>query len=184
MTTSPTRHTFRLSDLAGRKATEFELLPETEERMRIADDLGIIALKKLRFKGKISPKGRTDWQLEAEIGATVVQECVVTLAPVTTRIDEKILRNYVADFEEALMGEIEMDEDDTVEVLPHSLDLYAVMVEALDLALPPYPRAAETDTLEITAAPAGAEPILDEEVRRPFAGLAALRDELSDKNEQ
>ena len=39
--------------------------------------------------------------LEADLGATVVQSCVVTLDPVTTRVEETALRRYTPDIEAA-----------------------------------------------------------------------------------
>jgi uncharacterized metal-binding protein YceD (DUF177 family) len=54
------------------------------------------------------------------------------------------------------------------------IDACAVMMEALTLALPPYPRAAEADFAGAAAAPEGAAPLTDEETTRPFAGLADL----------
>ncbi len=64
--------------------------------------------------------------------------------------------------------------DETVEPLPAVIDAGAVMVEALTLALPPYPRAAEAEFAGAAAAPEGAAPLTEEETTRPFAGLADL----------
>jgi hypothetical protein len=44
-------------------------------------------VRKLRFIGTLEPEGAQDWRLTADLGATVVQPCVVTLAPVTTRLE-------------------------------------------------------------------------------------------------
>jgi uncharacterized metal-binding protein YceD (DUF177 family) len=164
------RHAVRLSDPGQRQAIPFALAPDAGERARIADFLGIPAVRKLRFEGRLAPQGRQDWHLEADLGATVVQDCVVTLAPVTTRIDERVERRYLAQVTPPPMGESEMPEDDTIEELPQSLDLVEVMVEALALALPPYPRAEGVELGEVVATEPGAEP-LTEERARPFAGL-------------
>src|SRR3712207_2008905 len=104
------RHVIRLSEGNQRQAIPFALTPEAEGRAAVAADLGIPAVRKLRFEGRLVPEGRHDWRLEADLGATVVQECVVTLAPVTTRIDERIQRRYMADLPEPEMGEAEMPE--------------------------------------------------------------------------
>ena len=110
-------------------------------------------------------------------GATVVQDCVVTLAPVTTRIDERVQRRYMTDPPEPDTGEAEMPEDD-VEELPQALDLGEVMLEALALALPAYPRAAGVELGETVVTRPGAE-ALTEERAKPFAGL---RDVLKPKD--
>jgi uncharacterized metal-binding protein YceD (DUF177 family) len=171
------RHIIRLSDLGQRQATRFELSPETGDRAAIAASLGIPGVKKLRFEGWLRPEGRQDWHLQGQLGATVVQESVVSLDPVTTRIDERVERRYLADFVEPELSESEMPEDDTVEELPQSLDLVQVMLEALALALPPYPRAEGEELGEIVVTEPGAEP-LTEERAKPFA---ALRDAIKPK---
>ena len=171
----------RLADLASNRPTSFELSPTATERQAIAAHLDITAIKKLRFEGALAPQGKTDWGLTARLGATVVQECVVTLKPVTTRIDEDITLSYVADMPEIDAAEIEMPVEDTVEPLPDSLDLAQVMIEALSLALPAYPRADDADLGEAVFAPEGVSPMKDEDAK-PFAGLAGLRETLEKKD--
>ena len=175
----PSSH-LRLSDLTNRRATPFELVPTSEERGAIAKALDIVALKKLRFVGELSPMGKKDWALKATLGASVVQECVVTLSPVSTRIDETIARRYMADLPEVDAAEIEMPEDDTVDPLPDSLDLADVMIEALSLALPAYPRADDAQLAQSTFAEPGVTPMTDEEAK-PFAGLSGLKEALENK---
>lgn len=171
----------RLSDLATRKPTEFELVPTADERRAIADALGIVGVKKLRFIGALATQGRRDWTLRADLGATVVQDCVVTLDPVTTRIDEPITRSYVAEIAEIEASEVEMPEDDTVEALPETLDLAQVMIEALTLALPLYPRADGADLSHAVFTEPGLAPMTDDDAK-PFAGLGALRESLEKKD--
>ena len=170
---SPRARPVRLSELRETDGLAFELAPDAAERKEIAEMLGVEAIRKLRFAGTIRPSGRRDWQLKAELGATAVQSCVVTLGPVVTRIDEPVARIYVAGLPEP--GEAEMTQDEDVEPLPESVDLSQIMLEALALALPSYPRA-EGAKLggEAFAGPEGMD-LADEEDVRPFAGLASLR---------
>lgn len=168
----------RLADLPNRKPTRILLEPDAAERAAVADVLGIPAVKKLRFEARLTPRGKRDWSLAAELGATVVQDCVVTLAPVTTRIDEPVERNYLADLPGIEGGgEVELPEDETVEPLPETLDLAAVMIEALALALPPYPRAEGATVATPVFTEPGKAPLRDEDLK-PFAGLAGLRERL------
>lgn len=171
----------RLADLATRKPTDFELVPTADERKAIAAELGILGIKKLRFAGALTPQGRQDWTLTADLGATVVQECVVTLEPVTTRIDAKLTRSYVADMPEIEAAEVEMPVEDTVEELPETLDLAQVMIEALALELPLYPRAEGAALPDAVFTEPGIAPMTDDEAK-PFAGLGALRDRLEKKD--
>ena len=154
------------------------LEPDAAERADIATELGILGVKKLRFSGALEPRGKADWHLKATLGATVVQACVVTLDPVTSRIDEDVERSYLANppaLPEA--AEVEMPEDDTAEALPETLDLKAVMVEALSLALPAYPRSDGAVIEGGQVAEPGVAPMSDEDAK-PFAGLKDLRDKL------
>lgn len=175
-------HTLRLADLASRKPTVFSLTPSAEERGAIAAALDIIDIKKLTFSGEIAPAGAADWELTANLGATVVQACVVTLAPVTSRIDEAINRQYLAHFEQPTEDEVEMTVDENAEELPATIDLYQVLTESLSLALPPYPRSNGAELGEAVFSKPGVAP-LTEESARPFAGLAGLRDALKNKDE-
>lgn len=170
----------RLADLATSRPTAFDLVPTAPQRLAIAQALGIIGIKKLRFAGALAPQGKTDWVLTARLGATVVQACVVTLEPVTTRIDEDVALSYVADMPEIEASEIEMPVADSVEALPESLDLAQVMIEALSLALPAYPRAEHADLGAASFAAPGITPMKDEDAK-PFAGLAGLRESLEKK---
>ena len=106
---------------------------------------------------------------------------MVTLAPVTTRIDASVLRRYVAGYAEAESddpaAEMEMPEDVSLEPLPDHIDLMALLTEALALNLPDYPRAEGAELTETNFAAAGVTPMTDDDVR-PFAGLAALKDVL------
>ncbi|MBT8413971.1 MAG: DUF177 domain-containing protein [Boseongicola sp.] len=174
-----TDQTLRLSDL--KRKAEFDLKPDAAARAAIAERLGIIGVKKLTFSGHLAPTGQADWELTARLGATVVQPCVVTLDPVTTRIDEDTVRRYLADMPEVTdAAEFEMPEDDTAEALPESLDLSVVMEEALALALPPWPRAPGVEPVEIAVTEPGQTPMSDEDVK-PFAALKSLQQKL--KNE-
>lgn len=157
----------------------FVLAPDAEARQQVADALGIEAIRKLRFEGRLVPDGARDWRLEATLGATAVQACVVTLAPVTTRVDAEVVRRYLADWVEPEAEEAEMPEDETQEALPDRLDLAVVMREALALSLPDYPRAEGAELSEATFAGPGVQPMTDDDAR-PLAGLAALRDRMRD----
>jgi uncharacterized metal-binding protein YceD (DUF177 family) len=152
-----------------REAVPVEIAPDAAGRAAVAAELGLVAVRKLRLEGRLVPEGRADWRLDATLGASVVQDCVVTLAPVPSRIDEPVRRRYLQDLPEPGPGEVEMP-DDEVEALPNALDLGAVMLEALALALPPYPRAPGAELGELVVTEDGAEP-LTAEAARPFAGL-------------
>lgn len=178
-----TQTRIRIGDLPQNRPQEFELRPDAPAMAALAADLGLVGLRKLSFKGTLSPEGRRDWRLDATLGATVTQDCVVTLAPVTTRLDEPVLRRYLADMPDTPEAEeVEMPEDDTIDPLPEVIDLEQVMAEALALALPLYPRAEGAELGETVLTEPGQTPLRDEDTK-PFAGLAALRDKLQNPDE-
>ena len=134
----------RIADLNERRPTRFELTFDAAQIRQFAEEWTYFA-KKLRFKGELTAKGRDQWELTADLGATVQQNCVISFVPVTTRIDEKITRRYVP---EAIFEQVAEDEeiaeasgDDAMDILPAEIDLVDVFRETLVLALPDYPRA-------------------------------------------
>ena len=178
----PASWRYRVAELPAKKPLRFTLEPAPAPLAAMAAELGASALKKVKLAGEFRPAGRHDVVLEARLTGTAVQPCVVTLAPVTTRIDEPVLRRYVADMPMPEGDEIEMPEDDSAEPLPEVIDLGAVLAEALALALPLYPRAAGVDLADTAVAPPGAAPI-EAEKPRPFAGLAALKARLEGEDD-
>ena len=187
MTTQDSLPPYRVADLPQNRPTRFELRPGPQQLAAIASQLGLSALRKMVFKGEIRSSGRKDWVLEAHLGATVVQPCVVTLAPVTTRVETDVERRYLADLAltEGRAGEddsgeieVEMPEDDSAEALGSHIDVQEVMVEALSLAMPLYPRADDAALDEAVFTEPGKQAMTDE-AARPFAGLAGLRDQLA-----
>jgi uncharacterized metal-binding protein YceD (DUF177 family) len=175
----------RVADLSTRRPVTFDLVPDTAQTEAISAELDLLGLRKLRLRGTLSAEGRKDWLLQADLGATVIQPCVVTLEPVQTRIDEKVTRRFSpeADLDPVEPGaEIEMPEDDTFEPLGAEIDLSRVMIEALALALPAYPRRDGAKLGSLAIAEEGVAPLQDEETK-PFAALASLRDKLQEGND-
>lgn len=175
---SGSSHVLRVADLPQRKPHRFDLNPDDVSCTQIAQSLGISAVRKLSFKGQLKPAGRNDWRLEATLGATVVQPCVVTLKPVTTRIECAPTRLFVRDWvETAESDEIEMPEDDSIEPLGNEIDLMSVLTEALALEIPDYPRSPDAALEQSTFSGDGIQPMSDEDVK-PFASLAAFKNKL------
>ncbi|MEP5152652.1 DUF177 domain-containing protein [Planktotalea sp.] len=172
------------SALARRKKTQFNYRLESEHLKVLIKELDLSGLRKVSFVGNVAPAGKRDWLLTAELGATAVQPCTITLEPVTTRITAEVTRRFVAELpeyadesEEDEFGGVAMLEDDTIEPLEKEIDLWRVLSESLALEVPEYPRAegAEIGTLRVTEP--GKDAMSDDDLK-PFAGLAALKDKL------
>ncbi len=80
------------------------------------------------------------------------------------------------------MAEIEIDAEalDEVDPLPEVLDIGLLAIEELALAIPAYPHA---EGVEDTALVMRTDEGDEEPPRKPFAGLAALREKMRDEGE-
>lgn len=182
--TEPSRHVLRVADLPQRAVTPFEIVPNQQELEALRRLLALDGLRKVRLTGTLAPLGKQDWRLQAQLGATVVQPCVATLEPVTTRIDTDVTRQFLKDFEQIDLPEAESPDDDTSEALGTHIDLWHVLAEALSLAVPLYPRAdASPGPVEIRVTAPGKAAMTDDEAK-PFAGLAALKSQLGDAEDK
>lgn len=164
----------RVADLSQNSETPFDLRPNAADLALIAQDMGLLGLRKLSFKGAVRALGNSDWELNGTLGATMIQPCVVTLDPVSTRIDVPVRRQYIKVIEFSDEPEVEIPEDDAVESLGAVIDPARVMLEALGLAIPLYPRKEGVHLDNAVFTEPGTAPMTDEDAR-PFAGLAALQ---------
>lgn len=167
----------RVASLSQTAPTPFSLRPDAAALGLLANALSLSALRKLSFEGSLEPLGDSDWQLKGRLGATVIQPCVVTLEPVTTRIDNDVVRTFMHEFEDIDAPEAEVPEDDSVEPLGIWIDPAVVMEEALALFVPEYPRKDASEAAIIRVTEPGKTPMSDAEAR-PFAGLAAFKEQL------
>ena len=172
----------KVSELDHSRPQDIAVSLTDAQAKALAQVLGIEAARKVRLTGVLAPVGRRDWHFKGTLGATVVQPCVVTLAPVTTRIDDPVERTWVEGLEPTTAEESETPEDVTQEPLGQSLDIGALLTEALALALPLYPRASDAELRDAVFTEPGKDALRDEDTR-PFAGLAALRDQLKSDSE-
>ncbi len=164
--------TYRSAAVVGKKPLHFTYSADATARAQIAAHLGLAELPKLVLKGAFTPQGRGDVLLRAALTADVVQACIVTLAPVPTRLEQSVARDYLRDYAEDLTTEAELGPEDQ-EPIPEMFDVAAIAIEELTLALPLYPRAPGAELAPLTVTPPGAAPLTDAALR-PFAGLASL----------
>jgi uncharacterized metal-binding protein YceD (DUF177 family) len=167
----------RVADLPQNAPTPFDLRPDSKGLDAIKTELGLLGLRKLSFVGDVRAQGKRDWILAGKLGATVIQPCVVTLEPVTTRIDIPVSRIYLKDWQNPDEPEFEIPEGDETEALGAEIDPASVMIEALSLALPQYPRKDGAELEQAGYTEPGKQAMTDEDAK-PFAGLANLRDAL------
>lgn len=169
-------HVLRLAELNQSEPTRFDVTFGPADLSDAQEVLGLLKLSKMRFRGTLGPVGSSDWELKADVGASVVQPCVISLAPVKTRIDEKVYRLFRKDMPEFDDGSVsEMVLEDFEEPITPDVDLLSLAVEAVALALPAYPKAEGAALENAQFADKDVVPMTDDDTK-PFASLAALKD--------
>jgi uncharacterized metal-binding protein YceD (DUF177 family) len=164
---------FKLRHLPASGGHGFTIEATPGECRAVARRLELVALKALRFEGRID-KGPRDGVLivRGTIEADATQRCVVTLEPVPVNVEVPVERYFITDGEEAEAEVIVSPDDEEPEPLTGELlDLGEIAVEELSLALDPYPHAADAPTVL-----RGYNDAADSAARSAFAALAALRD--------
>lgn len=139
-------------------------------RAALARHLDISAVAALRAELAVRPWRGDGLTVEGRLTAEVVQTCVVTLEPVTNAIDTTIADYYAPDPEAAARAEPSApDADDIEPLIGGRVDLGALVVEHLSLALDPYPRRPGVAFQDIEA------DTDRQDAESPFARLGALR---------
>ena len=153
---------------AGR---HFDLVADASTRAAVARVAGLRDLPRLEASFDVTRRGADGLHVTGLVSATVGQDCVVTLEPLTNEVEEKVDLNFVprrAALREEGDSESEPREpkwDDPEPLVGGIVDLAALATEFLILGLDPYPRKPGA----VFDPPAPAEP-----EDGPFAALAKL----------
>ena len=124
--------------LETEKKIDFSLSFNDDELVQLKKNLNLISVKKTSMSGRISATAAGQWHLKAKIGATIVQESVLSLKLVTTRIDDKIDMRIIKGHDNVVQNsELELNEDYFIE---HALDLVAIFFENIALSIPAFPK--------------------------------------------
>ena len=145
-----------------------KIAAKADERVALAKRFALLSLE--RFEAEVDvvavPGGL--YRLTASLQAELVQECVVTLEPVPSRVEETFTLLY-GKAEEAETVLLDSDSDPVEPLEDGIIDLGEAVAQQLSLVLDPFPRAPGVPP-EI--APISIEPPAPES---PFAILAKLR---------
>lgn len=162
----------------GDKESRHAATAEPAEREALAARLGLLGLDYL--EGDVAVKrirGGTVLRVTGHLSARATQECVATLEPLTTEVDEDFAENFALAEPGKDHAEVLIDPESEEEVEPLSpelldggaFDLGELLVQLLAERLDPYPRHPD-------AGPEGGEwgptDVEQEETRKPFAELA------------
>ncbi len=134
-----------------------EIEANNEERHALAERFDLLSLSSLRAEIRVVPSDDgSSVRLEGRLWAEAVQPCVVTLAPVATRIDAPFQRAFGTSAREnweyaappageGEKGQTLTDEDVPIEPLEgDSIDLGKIVSEQFGLELDPFPRSKGT----------------------------------------
>jgi hypothetical protein len=148
------------------------LVANAAQRRAIAEAYDLLAVNALSAEIVVARLADDVIAIDGRLLAEVVQTCVVTLEPVTQAINEPVSARYavtaaagkpVTRATAAANPEVEPPEP----IRGTTIDLGAVVLEHLAVAIDPYPRAPGAELPASTEAAASAS---------PFAVLAQLRD--------
>ncbi len=149
-----------------------ELKADAVTREAVATAVGVAALPRLEAFFDLMPLPGDAVRVTGSVSASVEQNCVVTLDPVSNQVEEKIDLVLVPPAAlaspQAIAALGSTDEDNPPEVLQNGMvDLGAVTIEFLMLGIDPYPRkpGASFEAPQDKGDPAA----------HPFAALAALK---------
>jgi len=169
----------RLDDI-GIAGSDLEIEANANERDLLARRFGLVSLDSLEATIHVDlTENDTVVHVTGSFRAEVTQSCVVTLEPITTRIEGPLECLFTTDGEPATEGEIEIsllpDAEDPPEPIPgETIDLGEVVAAQLALEIDPFPRlpGASFEGYSSTAPGGDAEASQD---GGPFAELARIR---------
>lgn len=163
-------------DRIGDRAGDHVIEADANERARLAERFGLIAIDRLVAQFGLRRTGDLV-HAEGRVEADAVQSCIATGEPVPARIDEAVTLRFAPTREDATLDEIELgDADlDTVDYDGGAVDLGEAAAESLALALDPFPRSPEADA---TLRAAGVRS--EEEARAATNPFSALLGKSSD----
>ncbi len=124
----------------------YKMAAKPAEAAALARYLDLLALDHLEGEFALRRLAKDRIEIEGRLIADLTQSCVLTLAPVAARIETEFRRLFseAADPRGEDESEIDLSFDavDPPEALPEGgIDLGAILIEELSLALDPYPRA-------------------------------------------
>jgi uncharacterized metal-binding protein YceD (DUF177 family) len=162
-------------DTIGDEARTVEIDADAQERAALAKRFDLIGIEKLtgRFTIRRDAAGIV---ADGRVEAAVTQACTITGDPLPATVDEPVALRFVAE-EDAGQDEVELGDSD-IDMIPYvggTIDLGEVAAETMALALDPFPRGPNAETVLREAG------VLSEEQAGPFGVLAGLKDKLAKK---
>ena len=145
-----------------------------EEKSKLTNTLDIGKVISLSFESTLSQNRNENYRFLASVSAIIVQNCIITLAPVKTKLNFTVERHYCVR-NSVLNSKITIPNilKEEVEYLEKTLDVNEVIFEALSLEIPDYPRRKNAQFKGISVTQNGLKP-LEEPEDNPFSALKDL----------
>jgi uncharacterized metal-binding protein YceD (DUF177 family) len=172
LSAAPLTHTIPVTSLPA-DGREVAVTATPGECAAIAENFGLVACNSLKAVITLGRAGGPLITVQGHIDAEVVQECCVTLEPVTNQVDADFALTFTLDPERSQSEvEIDVDDADPPEAVENGeIDVGALACEHLALNLDPYPR---KPGAAFATASSGDGDDLPPAVNSPFAVLSGL----------
>jgi uncharacterized metal-binding protein YceD (DUF177 family) len=148
---------------------------DAKQRAKLAEQHGLVSVGRYRAELLVTSWKRQGVKVSGLVEADIVQECVVTLDPIESRISEEVSAVYLP--EDSKLGRegfqgggeilIDADGPDSPETFAgDTIDVGALAEEFFELAIDPYPRKPGSGLDHVETA---------DQPDSPFARLSALK---------
>ncbi len=125
---------------------DFQFQPKKNCLKTWAKGLNVVEFSKVKIFGAVYQDTKSRWELNGQLNFKVLQECVVTLDPVSTYISCKIKRVYVENYDlEHVQNSFSRLQELEYERLEDTIDLPNLIFEELSLNTPEYPKLKHID---------------------------------------
>ena len=142
----------------------YKLSTDSADLQGLAERFGWVSVDHLASELIVRKVARDCWDVSGHIAGEIVQNCIVTGAPVPENIDFQIEERYVRPAEQT--DHVEVGLDGTEPIKNGAIDIGELAVQSLCLAATAWPR--------VEDAPDGYS-VGDQKLDHPFAALSALK---------
>lgn len=156
---------------------------DEKEREGLAKIWKIVSVKSLKAEIRTSRWKRDGLRISGQFVGELVQDCVVSLKPISTKIEDEFVAHFVPDTSKLARqdnlqnGELIIDVEgpDIPDTFSgNTIDIAVVVSEFAAMAIDPYPRDPDAEIDEKFQSRSGD----DDKVPSAFAALAAIKSEL------
>ena len=173
---NPIKLTVASSILQQSRKFDFQ---HSSSAMNLLDLTKILQIERLlafSFKGEIVQSNPVHFVLKANFKATFIQLCVISLNPIKSHITHEIEQYYSLKSEDQRIKTVSIDYDEVeIDEIGSELNIGDIMLEALSLKIPLYPKKKNMKFEGVTITEAGLKP-LEKTLNNPFRALKKLRE--------